>query len=219
MAVRPVVPGVVQVLWKGHFTGGLQWLNKLFVSYAGGAPTAVDLNTYSDNVLTAFQGNITPLQHTDVSIDEVETTDLASSMGAVGVSVGVTPGTRAGVQVAGNAAVLVNYHVSRHYRGGHPRSYIVAGVAADLTSASEWAGGLVADVHTAMLAMVTAMLTSAGAFIPSQHVNVSYFGGAPTDPITHKSIPRVAALVDVIAPAGLTVATEVASQRRRIGRR
>lgn len=217
MPARPFVPGVCQVLWRGSFGPSYKWLNKLFVSYSGAAPTATALDAYAVQVLTSLQTNLTPLQHVSSQIDDVEVTDLASALGAVGVNTGITNGSRAGSEIPGSTCALLSWHVSRHFRGGHPRTYLVAGVQADLSSPSTWGADFVTAVHTAALAIITDMLTAVAGFTPVAHVNVSYFGGAPT--IAKKSQPRLVPLVDVIAPSGLTVEPELASQRRRIGRK
>lgn len=219
MPARPLVPAVVQVLWKGYASDSVPWLNKFFVRYTGAAPTAADLDTYALNVMGDLVTNLTPLQSSAVALTEVEATDLASSTGAVGVFSATTAGTRTGTYNPNSAAVLASWHVARHYRGGHPRTYVIAGSDTDIDTGTLWNAGFTTAVHTALLAMVTSMLTAAGAFTPSAHVNVSYFGGAPTDPITHKSIPRVSPQVDVISPSGVTVSLKIASQRRRLGRR
>lgn len=210
MVARPPVANVVQVLLKGTFGGTHNWVNKMFVSYSGGAPGAVDLTNYAANVYASLVTFLAPMQSAATTDDEVEVTDLSSALGNVGIGTGVTAGTRAGGDIPGSAAALVSYHVGRHYRGGHPRTYVAAGVTTDLLTPSTWTTGFVAALDTAWANVMAAMLTTSGGFVPVNHVNVSYVSAG---------VPRVTPVVDVITPAAGAVQEELASQRRRIGRK
>jgi hypothetical protein len=210
MPARPVVADVVQLLFRGTFGGTHNWVNKQFVSYSGAAPSAADLTTYAANVYDVMVSQLIPMQSTATTTDEVEATDLASAMGAVGSGTGVNAGSRAGGEIPGSACALVSYHVSRHYRGGHPRTYIAAGVTTDLLTPATWTTAFIAALDTAWGLIWTQALTGAGAFVPVDHVNVSYFSGG---------VARLVPVVDVIVPAAGAVQAELASQRRRIGRK
>jgi hypothetical protein len=210
MPARPVVADVVQLLFKGTFGGTHNWVNKMFVSYSGAAPSAGDLATYAAAVYAELVTQLIPMQSTSTTTDEVEATDLASAMGAQGIGTGVNAGSRAGGEIPGSACALVSYHVVRHYRGGHPRTYIAAGVTTDLLTPSTWTTAFVAALDTAWGNIWTTALTTVGAFVPVDHVNVSYVDSGHA---------RLVPLVDVIVPAAGAVQDELASQRRRIGRK
>jgi hypothetical protein len=216
MPPLPSVPGVVQIVIKGNLSGTHQWVNKLYVSYGGAAPTAVDLQAYATNLAATWAASLSALQSVATTLVEVEATDLSSPLGAVGILAVATPGTRAGGELAGSTAVLISYHATRHYRGGHPRTYLVGGVTTDLLTQSTWQPAFVTAVDAGIAALIVAMLTPFGGFNPTNHVNVSYYGGAP--PVLRRSVRRLVPIVDVLIAANRTVQTGVASQRRRIGR-
>jgi hypothetical protein len=215
MAPRPPVAGVVQVNISGTTGGGNNWLNKLHVRYSGGAPTAAALTLYAGEVSAAWVAHVTPLQQGGVVERLVEVTDLSSDMGAVGEDTTTTAGTRAGALLPAQTALLLSYVLTRHYRGGHPRTYLLVGVDADLDSDEAWTPGFVTEVGTAWTAFRSAIIGAVTGFTPLDMVNVSYFGGVPT--VGGKSVPRAIPLVD---PLGAhIVSPELASQRRRIGRK
>lgn len=216
MPPRPFAAGVCQVLFKGRFSAANNWLNKLFVSYGGPRPTATDLHTYAAALAADWTINITPMQAIATTLEEVEVTDLTDAVGAVGVFSGSTPGTRAGGDIPGSACALASYHLTRHYRGGHPRSYIAAGVTTDLLTQSTWKPAFVTDLQTGWRNVLAGLLVPAGAFTPAYQVNVSYFGGVP--PVGGHSVARGAPIFDGIIGGATTISPEVASQRRRIGR-
>jgi hypothetical protein len=216
MPPRPPVPGVVSIVWGGTLSATKNWVNKLYSSYIGTPPTTAQLNLYADNILGVVITQFAPLMAPATVITHCETLDLSSALGAAGESLTTTPGTRAGVEIPGSAAALVSYRIGRHYRGGHPRSYLPVGMSADLLTQSTWTAGFVAAVQAAMLAVLAEFVVPAAGFAPIEHVNVSYYGGAP--PVGGHSVPRAVPLVDGILAAAVTTQTEIASQRRRIGR-
>jgi len=138
-------------------------------------------------------------------------TDLSSSTGAQGIDTVNQAGTGTGGSATGNACVLVTYPSSIRYRGGHPRTYLpppLTGILADdahitTAGATAWATGW-GDVLTTLYGSTSGGTTLAG------QCAVSYrTGGAPrTDP-----------LVMPIASGSASVKTQLASQRRRIGRK
>lgn len=217
MGPRPPVPFVCQVLVKGHFDSGINWLNKFFVRYTGAAPLNIDLTAYATNLHAALVTNLTPLQDATTTFVEVEVTDLSSDHGSVGLFSTATPGTRVGVLLPATTCALVSHKILRHYRGGHPRTYFAAGIQDDMSTTNSWSVDFVAAVNTMWTNVAAQMIVGSGSFNPAEVVNVSYFGGTP--PIAHKSNPRLIPLVDPFLAGGSTCSTKIASQRRRIGRK
>jgi hypothetical protein len=215
MAPRPPVAGVVQLNVKGLTGGDNNWLNKLHMSYTGLPPTGAALVLWAGEVTAAWAADISPLQDTETSMTEVEVTDLSSDMGAVGIDPTGAAGTRAGSMLPAQTATLVSYTMGRHYRGGHPRTYLLGGVQADLVAPNQWTTGYVDAVGTGLTSFFTAIHGAVTGFTPNALVQVSYFGGVPT--IGGKSQPRAIPLVDVLGAH--LVSPRLASQRRRIGRK
>jgi hypothetical protein len=210
MPARPVVADVVSVVVQGVQDETHRWVNKMYVRYSGAAPLVIDLDSYAAGLTAAWVANLTPLQVNTVQLQEVIVTDLASDSGSIGISSGSVAGTRAGSILPGDAAVLINYKLHRRYRGGHPRSYLVAGAQADLNTHSTWTSGFIAEVEAAWIAWEAALLVSYGTFVPSFQANVSYVAGG---------VPRLVPLVDIIDTTETVVEAELASQKRRIGRK
>jgi hypothetical protein len=215
MAPRPPVAGVVQITIGGVSGGGSNWLNKLHMSYTGLAPTAAALVLYAGEVESAWAADLSPMQRADIHENLVAVTDLSSDMGAVGEDPTDNVGTRAGNVLPAQTAALLSYTMGRHYRGGHPRTYLLAGVEADLDDSEHWASAFVTALGTAWTNFLTAIHAPVTGFTPNNLVQVSYFGGVPT--IGGKSQPRAIPLVDVLGAH--TVSSRLASQRRRIGRK
>jgi hypothetical protein len=110
--------------------------------------------------------------------------------------------------------VLVSKHVGRRYRGGHPRSYLNVGISSDLADESHWAGLFTAGVTTAYAALSTAMLGhTSGSTTLDGEVTVSYVDKA-VNPVAPFRRPTPLVLPVLAA----TAQTQIAVQRRRIGR-
>jgi hypothetical protein len=210
MPPRPLVPNVAQVVVSGKIGGTYNWVNKLFVRYSGAAPIGLDLDSYAAGLMADWIANLTPLQALNNTIEEIEVTDLSSIIGAVGVSAGTTNGTLAGDKLPGDAAALVSYKIARHYRGGHPRTYLVVGDATKLTTPYSWTGLFVTGIEAAWASFQAALIVAYGTFSPSEQVNVSYVTGGAA---------RLVPVVDQIVVASTAVSPRLASQRRRIGRK
>jgi hypothetical protein len=109
--------------------------------------------------------------------------------------------------------VLVDYPVSLRYRGGHPRTYIVGGGDGDLdTAGSDWSAW--------NSSFTTAVATSWAAFISGIEaitVGSTVMGTQCCVRYINAGAPLVAPIV--LPLASFSVQTQLASQRRRIGRK
>jgi hypothetical protein len=210
MPARPFVANVAQIVVSGNIDGVHNWVNKMFVRYSGAAPVTVDLNSYAAGLTAAWVANLTPLQNSVVVLKEIEVTDLASDLGEVGIDSGTVAGSRAGAIIPGGSCALISNKIARHYRGGHPRTYLCVGSQPDLLSPATWTSAFVTAVEAAWAAWQAALIVAYGAFTPSEVANVSY--------VTAKAA-RLVPQVDQVLVAGTTCSAELASQRRRIGRK
>jgi hypothetical protein len=116
--------------------------------------------------------------------------------------------------------VLVNFLITRRYRGGKPRWYLPWGGGGDLTSRQEWTAGFITNVTSAISAIRTGFIgASSGSTSVSNQVNVSYYSGftAVENPITHRwrNVPTLRATPAVGVIESYSVAGLVSSQRRR----
>jgi hypothetical protein len=213
MPPLPAVDHVVRLTVFGD-TPGYPWVNAFFWAYTGGPPAAADVATIADDLLTEWIGQFAPLMLTASHINGTTCVDLSSSSGASGEGLGINAGSRGTVELPGSSCVLIRKNIARRYRGGHPRSYVFAGIQTDLVDSAHWSNALVGDVQAAYTA-VTAALNSivVGATTLTHEVNVSYI---TNDPITHLPVRRVTPLVDPVI--GHAAQSQVAIQRRRVGR-
>lgn len=218
MAPLPPIANVVKVIVTGTTTPG-EWANLFHASYAGPPPTSAQLDDISGQLADAWTAatGITKLQTADTAIGQVEVVDLSSDMGAAGVTTVGVAGTNGEDPLPGNVCTLVSYKISRRYRGGHPRSYLNAGGDGNLLDMSHWNSGYLTEAHTALGIWVGALgaVASGGCSLTGM-VCVSYVDRNinPVPPY-RRTVP----LVEPITFANTVVDEQLASQRRRIGRR
>jgi hypothetical protein len=213
MPPLPPVLGVLKFTIEGT-TPAAKWVNLLHFGYTGAAPTGPNCSNFADLLGTAWVSNFSPLMLTSATIAKATCIDLASVSGAGSEAAAISPGSRGTAEVPGSAAVVVSKHTARRYRGGHARTYVLAGIQTDLADTAHWSGALVAAVTSAYEAVQTAVEAhTEGATTTTGEVMVSYM---TTDPITHLPVRRVTPLVDAV----LSVAAQarIGSQRRRLGR-
>jgi hypothetical protein len=146
--------------------------------------------------------------------------DLSSATGAVAVGTITNAGSRAGGAIAPGTSLMIQFLIARRYRGGKPKIFLPLGVSSDITAGAVWASALLSSTITGWNAMIASIVaagwTAAGTL---SQVSVSYYNGftVVTNPVTHRArnVPtlRVAPTVDTVT--GISVETELASQRRR----
>ena len=216
MPALPPVPNVFKVALSGTI-GPYDWAVILHCAWSGTAPSVANCNAFAAALEAIWVTDMVPILPTDVVLTKVVFTDLTSSSGAVGDWSGSEAGSTSGAIVGANSCVLVNYPVSTRYRGGHGRSYLPSLVSADLADSAHWASSAITTVNTKW-ALVLAYLfagTEGGCSLAGQ-VIVSYVSKAitPTPPYR-----RVTPVTYPVAAGAQDVVTEIASQRRRIGRK
>lgn len=221
----PPLPAVTNVL-RVRLVGTLGDLpdagNRFYIAFSGSNPTVAELVTFCTAVGTAWNGNISPLVDATYTLTEVIAEDLTSSSAAVGNAAVSHIGTRSGAGVPGSTCLVVNYDISRRYRGGHPRGYYFAGVAGDLATDQEWSSAFIASAQTNFTnffaSIFAAGWSGAGTL---QQVNVSFYESFTTvlNPVTGrtKNPPKVRTAVptpDIVT--AVTPRVRIGSQRRRL---
>lgn len=210
MTARPYVPNVLKVEFEGT-VGPFNFAIILHAGWSGTTPTAAALNALAADIVAGWTTGMKPLLAASTILGSVVLTDLSSASGAQGINTVNQAGTGTGGSATGNACVLVTYPSALRYRGGHPRSYLpppLTGILADdahITNAgaTAWATGW-GDVLTTLYGS-----TSGGTTLSGQCA-VSY--------VTAKT-ERTTPVVMAIASGSASVKTQLASQRRRIGRK
>lgn len=180
----------------------------LHLQYATGTPTASDLNTLSTSLAGIWNTRFAPLVDAGTTLTLTDLQDLSGPTGAYGSSNVSHVGTSSGFALPNNVALVVSWKTTLHYRGGHPRTYLVGLVYSDLVDSRNWSGTKVTATTTAMNSFITDVgaltSTSTGGL---SLVMVSYH--------SHKVL-RPNGLPFLITAAA--VHTRVDSMRRRLGK-
>lgn len=221
MAPLPPVPDVIRVEIEWSVGPDPLAITRLWYQYTGGPPVAADCTTLAGDVITALTAHFPALATSSIKVTAVRVTDMASSTGADVTVTASLVGSRSGGIVPAGSAVLSNYHISRRYRGGKPRSYLPFLAASDISDAQDWSAAGVAAVLAAWTTIANALVgDTAGSTTIAAHVNVSYYEGFTNVPYgvptKYRRTPTLRVggpQVDVIN--SITVPQRIASQRRR----
>lgn len=152
--------------------------SRFFLSYTGGPPTATGLNNLAAALGTYTTADLESLMNTTVSLATTKCTDLSSSTGAIGTAAPGVTGTRTGSGLPLNACVVIDYVISRRYRGGKPRGYWPFGVVADMVGNDTWSSTLITQVNSGFGSFMASVLAFTLATCTlQQHVNVSWYEG------------------------------------------
>jgi hypothetical protein len=214
----PAVPQVLKVVVQGNTSEAspVTWANVMHFAYSGTAPSGTVCNTIAAEIGTLWNSHMAAECPSPTVQNLVEVFDLTSSTSGSGSDGSVHAGTRGGDEIPANVAMLVNCPISRRYRGGHPRQYLIVGGNADFLDAAHWSTAFTAEVQTHWQAFMSGIVGySTGGCTISNFVSVSYYS-KEVNPIPpyRRTIP----LVDDITISTCFTEQQMASQRRRIGR-
>lgn len=221
MAPLPPVPGVLSVEYHFEISEDSNALVRTYYAYSGPVPTATDLLAIVVGVRGTIAAYFVNAMDGDTRFTEIVCRDLSGPLGAAVAAGGTDVGSRAGGPLGAGTAVLVNYKIGRHYRGGKPRSYFPFGADTDLDDRQTWTSGFLSFMGTTISDVQAAWFgaTSGGTTVGLQ-VAVSYYSGFTpvTNVITGRTrdVARVRTgpiLVDTIT--GQSINPFIASQRRR----
>lgn len=219
MPALPTIPNVLRVDWLWDDGTDTSVSTREFYRYSGGPPTSADCLTMAADIYSA-QSGCKGAWDASTLLAGTRVTDLSSDTGGTAEHIQSTAGIRDGSGLPAGTCVLVNYLISRRYRGGKPRSYFPWGVDSDVVSRQAWASGLVTEVSSVLATYFAVVIgETAGSTTITGHVNVSYYNGFTviTSPTTHRArnVPtlRTTPVVDNITSFGMS--SRIASQRRR----
>lgn len=219
MPPLPPVPSVLKVQIQGNSgeSTPIEWANVLHFEYSGTAPSGAVCATIAGHISASWGTHMSPEQVNNCVQNVVTVTDLTSSTSGSGADFTSNAGSRGDDEIPANVAFLINYPLSRRYRGGHPRSYLIVGGNADFLDAAHWSTAFTAEVATHWAAFLNGIIGySVSGTTISNLCSVSYYDKAlnPIPPYR-----RTTPLVDTLTVSTLTAEQQMASQRRRIGRK
>jgi len=208
MPALPNAPGSVRVAVAGTFNGRTV-ANILHFNAGVSAYTQSELNGLATSVRATWVTNMLPLITSAYSVTTVTTTDLTSPTAFVGSATGSDPGGSGGVTQSAQVATCITWRIGRHYRGGHPRTYLVGpGAASNYTLPGSFSGAFLTLTAT----RIAAMLTAIGGFTPPS-------GGVPWS-LCCLHYKLNGAVLTLPTPDPITagvVNARVDTQRRRLG--
>jgi hypothetical protein len=202
----PTVAGVIKV--EPHWTYGTDGnvMSHLFYDTAAATPGTSDLLAFITLFATQYNSQINNRAHPTVALRKVRGIWLGDYTSAVPEWNGNYTGSALGAALPAQTACLINLHISRRYRGGHPRLYWPLGSAIDIADPQHWSSSFLTAVTTGINAMNTALQGFTSPTINNPTLtNVSYY---------HGNGLRTTPLKDPVAT--LSVNGTPGSQRRRI---
>lgn len=218
MPPLPDVPAVIRADMQWQDAADINVSTRSFWAYSGGPPTSSDCIALAADLYTLVAAH-NALWDTETFLSGVKVTDLSSSSGGVGEHAASTVGT---ISFAFSAATcaLINFVITRRYRGGKPRWYLPWGGGGSLTTKQEWTPTFISDVEAAVAAIRTGFIGStSGSTAISNQSNVSYYSGftAVENPITHRwrNVPNLRTTPVVSVIESFSMNGLVSSQRRR----
>lgn len=217
----PPIANMLRVVIQGMVDNAdvYPWANVLHFEYAGTAPANSVCATLAGDIAAAWATHMAPECPSPTHLTQVTVTDLTSATAGEGTWLGDNAGSRGDDSIPANAAVLIRYPAPSRYRGGHPRQYLYVLGNADLTGAAEWTSAATAEVQTHWHDFIVAVQAlSASGTAMGTFSAVRYYGKF----LPNSGPPRYRLDTPIVMPLDIdeaVAAQEIASQRRRVGRR
>jgi len=203
------VQGVARVSLRGT-ANGVQVVNVFHVrngTSTGAGYDVAGISTLATNMANLYVAQFVPRLNSGWSGDDVVAQDLSAII-APGVTLPLTgSGSSTGTTMPASIACCVTWKIGRHYRGGHPRSYI--GPLG--TSAVESPTSFTA-------AFMTLMSTSASSFLSG--VNGMTIGGVSQQLVcVHRQVGGEVLDIPLVSPiTAVQVDSRLDTMRRRLGK-
>lgn len=223
MPPLPPVPGVVRLDIKYTNSTDLDILTRLHFKFNGGPMTNAQATAWATSVVSSAAA-LDAILHTSVQIVLATVTDLTNTSAGVGSYPAAISGGLSGGPLPAATAFLVNYQISRRYRGGRPRSYLPAGDDTSLNDPRSWTSTFIALVTSKWNTFIADIEAAPPTGITSMELcNVTYYGppnytkGVLPERVKTYSTKLAAPIVDVIN--SYTYSAIPSSQRRRSGQK
>jgi hypothetical protein len=208
MPALAAVPGVARVVCRGT-SNGQPVVNVFHVqngSVTGATYSAAGIAALTTAFATAYQANFLTRVNSSYSGDDVTATDLSSPTGRTSVATLSVAGSGGAGTIPQSAAACVTWKIDRHYRGGHPRTYIGPLAATALENSISLAA-----------AFVTSLQTSATNFLTAVNA-ITADGLSQVLVCVHREVAKAPLAVPLVDPiTGSAVDSRIDSMRRRLG--
>ena len=178
MTALPYVADVARIDIQWEVGSDNNALTRLHAGYSGAAPSSAACNVSAQAIYGVVHDNFLPLMNTQNTLRGVEVRDLSGEDAQSGSYSALHGGSAAGTPLPAEVAVLANYRIARHYRGGKPRSYLPLFTASDLDNPSSWKPASIAAALAAVEALLAELATAeVGGVALDGAVSLSYVQG------------------------------------------
>ena len=203
----PAVPGVCKLRISGTI-GNRPFVNIFHASYSTDFLGTGQCLTVATNFYNAYKGRFQTLVCNGVTVTTCDCQDLGSDVGQVATYASSWTGNHSGTMQPANVAMCLGWHIGRHYRGGHPRTYFPGTAVQDTQDPSTWSGA----TEAAWIAAGNGLISDVQAFtggveFPMALVCVHYI---------KKGVYQVPPPYDVLSSAHTD--SRIDTQRRRLGK-
>lgn len=206
MPPLPSVSNVIGVKVRGD-NDSAPFENVFHLQLTGLAPNSSDLNTLAGSILSAYTTAFGAILATAIHVTECDVVDLTSNVAASGSANAAFTGTRVGLGLTAQVAIVISWEIQLRYRGGHPRTYLPAGVGEDTLTATQWTPAFITEVQDAAVTFRNSLNALTTGSTTYKMCSVSYRAN---------NAPRPQPLPFVIQ--GSSVDSRVDTQRRRLGK-
>lgn len=141
---------ILRVRLAGSIQAVSPWNVILHWNYTGPQPPSTTINALCAGFATAWNTHLAPVHSSGVQLTTVEAVDLTAPDAAFGSALVSYAGALGTTPLPASTAVCVSWKVNYRWRGGHPRSYFPAGVAASTTNMRNWTSIAVQNFETAV---------------------------------------------------------------------
>ena len=181
MPPLPYVADVARVDIQWQVGADNHALTRLHAGYSGAAPNAAACNVSAQAIYGVVHDHFLPIMYTGNTLCGVEVRDLSGEDAESGSYQALHGGSASGTPLPAEVAVLANYRIARHYRGGKPRSYFPLFTASDLDNPSSWKASSIAPALAAVEALLADLGTAEVGGVPLDGaVSLSYVQGYDT---------------------------------------
>jgi hypothetical protein len=218
MPPLPAAPSTAKIQLHGIMGTDTDVLNTFHCQFTG-APQVQDMNDWALAVSNAWNAHLADLVASDYTLSDVICTDLTSDIGAIGQNAQNYKGTATGNSVPAGVSLIMQFGISRRYRGGHPRQYIAGVASSSLQNENQWSATAISAWEAAYNLFMGAVKDFYTSNVTGTNiVNVSYVKGHTWTQDARGNWHRVpvyrdAPVFDIVG--AYTVNPTVGSMRRR----
>lgn len=135
------------------------WANIFYLNMpTDGTYASADLKSVIDAVMTSWATNVKPQHSTSVTTQNAQAVWITGAGTALEYTATVSQVGTNGTAVQDNSAsAVVNWAINQYYRGGHPRTYVPAPPAGNISNGNVLTGAFQTALATAFNSWMTAV--------------------------------------------------------------